>query len=157
MSQVVTAEGQKLVIRRTFAAPVDRVYQAWTDPRLMSRWFLPNERWNESVVENDLKVGGAYKIAMHHSDGDVLNTIGHYLEVVPNERLSFTWDWLESPTGRHQSVVSIELRPVPGGTELTLTHDRLADAAERENVNSGWAGCLNTLDGFLTGTTSATA
>ena len=90
MTQELTIEGQKLIIKRTFAAPAEQVYQAWTDPQQMVQWFRPNVRWNASVFDIEPVQGGRHIITMRHSDGDEYHNVGRYVEVVPNERISFT-------------------------------------------------------------------
>lgn len=151
MSQQAIAEAEQVVIRRTFAAPVERVYQAWTDPAQMARWFFPNARWKAAVVDLDPTPGGRCDVTMRHSDGSEFHTVGRYVEVVPNERLCFTWTWLESPFGPEETLVTVELRAVPDGTALTLTHDRQSDPRLREGTEAGWTGCLEMLAGYLGG------
>ena len=140
-----------IVIKRQFSAPVDRVYNAWTDPTMLAQWFSPNIRWNNPLVENELKPGGRRSITMRHSDGDQMQITGTYLELVPNERLSFTSIFHGGPAGSDESTVTIELRSAPGGTELTLTHDRQTDPAAKEGASAGWAGCLEMLESYLAG------
>ena len=151
MSQETVVEGVKLTIRRTFAAPVEKVYQAWTDPAKVSKWFFPNERWNTPTIDIDPRPGGRHNITMNHSDGDTFHNFGKYVDVVPNERLSFTWTWQESPTGPEETFVTVEFRTVSGGTELTLIHDRQTDPTSREQTALGWTGCFNMLETYLTG------
>ena len=152
MTQETSMEGQKLVIRRQFAAPVEKVYQAWTDPARLARWLSPNVRWNAPVVDIEPVPGGRYDVRMRHSDGDEFHTVGRYVEVVPNERLSFTWTWLGSPFGMEETFVTVEFRPVSAGTELTLTHDRQTDPKALEGTSGGWTGCLDMLESYLNGT-----
>lgn len=147
----VTLEDQRVTIRREFAAPVEQVYAAWTDPEKMARWFAPNVRWRLSSIDMDPRPGGRYDVKMNHLDGDVFHTVGTYQEVVPNERISFTWTWVGGPTGSEESLVTVELRAVAGGTELTLTHDRITDQKIREGTSQGWGGCLDMLESFLAG------
>ena len=70
MNQETILEHQKLVIKRTFAAPVERVYQAWTDSAQMAQWFSPNVRWNRPLIDIEPVPGGRYDVTMRHSDGE---------------------------------------------------------------------------------------
>ena len=149
MTQEMIVEGQKIVIQHTFAAPIERVYQAWTDPQQIVQWFRPNERWNSSVVDIDPTPGGRHNITMHHTDGDEFRNLGRYVEIVPNERLSFTWNAAGSTMGGEETFVTIDFRAVSNGTELTLTHDRHTDPKVLEQTTSGWTGILETLNTYL--------
>ncbi len=147
MSHEVVTDGEKLVIKRLFAAPVEALYRAWTDPVQMVRWLKPNERWNAPLVDIDPVPGGRHRITMRHSDGDEFEIVGSYREIVPNERLSFTW--IGKGIEEQPGVVTVEFRTVPEGTELTLTHARGGDPTPLEQTNKGWSGCLDTLNCYL--------
>jgi uncharacterized protein YndB with AHSA1/START domain len=108
-----------VTIRRSFAVPVERVYRAWTDPKRMAHWFKPNERWLSSEVEMDVRVGGAIQIVMVHSDGDRVVIQGKFLEVVENERLSFSWNSNFEPDGTGDSRVTVEFVSTDIGTNFS--------------------------------------
>ena len=139
-----------VVLSRVIKAPVEKVYQAWTDPAQLKLWFSPNVRWKTPLIESDPKPGGVHSIIMRHSDGDKMQIAGRYVEATPNSRISFTW---QSGDGlmTEESLVTIELREVPEGTEITLTHERLQDQNTKEQVSGGWSGCLEMLEAFFEG------
>src|SRR5512136_1803719 len=86
----------QLVVEHTFPSPRPRVYQAWTDPVLMEKWFAPAGR--QAVgVEAEMVVGGSYRIGMRGPDGKVDVVAGKYVEILPPERLVFTWAWQTDP------------------------------------------------------------
>lgn len=151
MSQETVLESQKLVIKRTFSASVERVYKAWTDPAQMARWYAPNERWRFCDVTVDPTPGGRYDVKMRHQDGDEFHVAGEYLEMVPHTHLSFTWSVVGTEMGLENTLVTIDLRPVSGGTELTLTHDRQPSLQTVEGTSVGWTGCLDLLESYLAG------
>jgi CubicO group peptidase (beta-lactamase class C family) len=78
-----------------------------------------------------------------------LTTVGVYREIIPNEKLVFTWGW-EGPE-RHETLVTIELSDRDGGTELVLLHERFADQAAADHHGQGWRGCLENLATRITG------
>jgi len=149
MKQETVIDGQKLVIQRTFAASVEKVYRAWTDHAQMVRWFAPNTRWKTPILDIDPVPGGRHNITMRHSDGEHVQCIGHYVELIPNERIVFTWTGVGQPMGQEETLVTVELRGVPEGTELTLTHDRVTDRKALEANAGGWGGCLEMLKSYL--------
>ncbi|KAA3510178.1 SRPBCC family protein [Agrobacterium rosae] len=78
-----------LVLIREFDAPREKLYEAWTDPKLLKQWFCPKP-WGVSHAELDLRSGGASLIVMAGPNGEVVENRGVYLEVVANEKLVFT-------------------------------------------------------------------
>jgi uncharacterized protein YndB with AHSA1/START domain len=144
------AEGsveQGLHLTRVYSAARARVWRAWTEPQALSRWFGPAE--TEAVLQAtlDLREGGAWRIRFRTTDGEQHEVGGVYQVVEPLERLVFSWAWHSTP-GR-VSRVSVQLREVPGGTELDLRHDRFFDDTARQNHRRGWTGTLARLDAWL--------
>lgn len=150
MSTVTEAGGKSLQIKRVIKAPIAKVYEAWTDPVILAKWFSPNERWNKPTIAFDAKVGGAYRIQMNHSDGDVFEMGGEIRDLEPGRKITMTWQGLK-PEVEIPSLLTIELRPCEGGTELTLTHAELATDELLEGVESGWGGCLDMLEKWAAG------
>jgi uncharacterized protein YndB with AHSA1/START domain len=137
-----------LVITRLLAAPPAQVFQAWTDPARMMKWFAP-EGMATPLAECELRVGGRYRVLMRESDGVEHDVSGEYLEIVPDRKLVFTWAWRNSP--EIVTLVTVELEPEGRGTQLTLRHERLADAESRDSHNSGWSSALTKLEKLVTG------
>lgn len=65
-----------LQVKRTFHAPRAKVFQAWTDRGELARWFAPSPEYSTVVPELELRVGGRYRIEMHHKGGDVHGVSG---------------------------------------------------------------------------------
>lgn len=142
---------------RVIRAPRERVYQAWTTPETLEKWFGPAGRHCPSA-SLDVRVGGAYRIEVVPDDlppgtegEDCAErrtaAVGSYTQVVPNELLQFTWsaDWNPG----EQSLVTVSLKDVPGGTEVTILHENFNNEASRDGHNQGWIGCLDKLAGML--------
>ena len=145
--EIATDEATRLEVRRHYKAGVAAVYAACTDPEQMKSWMAPNDAVRESEVELDVRVGGRYRIVMYAPNGETHRVAGEFREVVPPHRLVYTWAWESTP--ERQSLVTIELRPVNDGTELVLTHQRLADRDARDRHLVGWIGCLDRLGNSL--------
>jgi uncharacterized protein YndB with AHSA1/START domain len=137
-----------LKIRRLFQAPRERVFRAWTDATELARWFAPSAEYSTRVPELDLKVGGKYKVEMHHKGGNINTVVGTYREIVPPEKLVFTWRWENDPSA-HESLVTIEFLDLGPATEVLLTHVQLPDAEQREKHLQGWNGCLTRLAEYI--------
>ena len=141
-----SAEGRRLRIRRIYPVAPERVWRAWTDPRALSRWFGPGEPDSVTSAELDVRAGGRYRIAFLAPDGLEHVAAGVYQEVVENRRLVFSWTRAGMP--ELASLVTIELRPVSAGTELSFLHE-FPDAAARDDHQRGWLPTFAKLAAFI--------
>ncbi len=137
-----------LQLKRTFQAPRERVYRAWTDPEEMKNWAAPSEDY-EVAAEVDLRVGGKYRIQMTHRDGAVHTAYGEYREVSAPEKLVYTWSWEDGFA--KDTLVTVEFRDLGSATKLILTHERFPDAESRGKHSEGWSGCLGRLEELVQG------
>lgn len=133
------------IVRRIKASPAS-VWAAITQPALMMQWWGPDAGPTISV-DVDVRPGGRFSVVFRLLNGDEHNPTGIYREVVPEKKLVFTWD-LPNSLDR-QSLVTFRLKPIEGGTELTLTHEHLPDEAARTSHEQGWNGLLDKLPVFL--------
>jgi uncharacterized protein YndB with AHSA1/START domain len=90
-----------------------------------------------------VRVGGRYSISFDTQDGEKHNVSGTYREVVPNEKLAFTWMWITMP--ERMSYVIVTIKPDGDGCILTLHHEQFADEAARDGHKTGWTGTLEKL------------
>ena len=134
-----------LVVKRTMPFPPDVLYKAFSDPVIMSKWFFA-DKGGSTQVSNDFRLGGEFAIDMRSDKDALFPHRGVYKEIVAGEKLSFTWN---SPYAK-DSLVTLLFRKVKDGTELTLTHEFLAED-QIENHRGGWKGCLDHLEAFLKG------
>ena len=141
-----------LSISKTLAAPRERVFNAWTDPKELMRWFGPSEEFTTPIAEIDLRVGGKYRIQMKGPDGEAHTAIGTYREIVAPEKLVFTWSWEggsgcggSEPIEVGETLVTVVLQDRGSSTELMLTHELFPDVEARDKHNQGWSGCLERL------------
>jgi glutathione S-transferase len=138
-----------LQLTRFFKAPREKVFDAFTQSSQLMRWFGPRGCTCPSVAL-DARVGGRYRVEMHGDDsGDVMVLSGEYREVSPPEKLVFTWVWAQGDMAGVESVVSITLKPKPGGTELTLQHSGLPTGRAVEMHAMGWNSTWDCLDDHL--------
>jgi uncharacterized protein YndB with AHSA1/START domain len=136
-----------LTLKRRLNAAPEKVYAAWADPEKLVRWFGPASVKEGSVkADIDLRVGGHYRISFTTGD-DYHEVGGVYREVVPNERLVFSWAWHSTP--ERESLVTVSLKPDGSGTLLTFHHEQFADATARDNHERGWNELLAKLENYL--------
>jgi uncharacterized protein YndB with AHSA1/START domain len=133
-------------LTRILNAPRRRVFQAWTHPDLMARWFFPGAKWS-AVVSADIRVGGYYEVSMRDEDGGLHVQFGTYREIVPESRLVFTWSC--PALAVVDSIVTVDLIDLGARTELRLTHELPPDPRIRRGHEEGWVGCLGNLEKSL--------
>jgi uncharacterized protein YndB with AHSA1/START domain len=135
-----------LTLKRRLNAPPAKVYGAWTDPAQIMRWFGP-EQAEMLRAEANARAGGRYRIVFRTPDGEEHDVSGVYREVVPNQKLVFTWAWRSTP--ERESLVTVALKRDGDGTVLTLTHEQFFDEAARNRHRTGWTGALDKLDQYF--------
>ena len=135
-----------LTIVRRIKAPPARVYAALTEPAKMMRWWGP-DAGPTLRAEADVRPGGRFSVVFRTLDGSEHTACGVYREVVPDQKLIFTWEWIAMP--ERESLVTLLLKPVNGGTELTLVHEQFHDEAARDSHREGWSGSLDKLDALF--------
>ncbi|MCZ6532249.1 MAG: SRPBCC domain-containing protein [SAR324 cluster bacterium] len=143
MENAKIEEDITLRITRTYPAPPERVYKAWTDLEELKKWFGPKGT-TVPEAELDLRVGGRYRITIVESDGTHI-VGGEYQEISPPHRLVFTWKWEHEPEDSPATLVTVEFVARDYGTELMLTHERFPSADVRDLHDQGWSGCLDGL------------
>ena len=144
-----------VVIERTFDAPVDLIWQMWTDPDHFKKWYGP-QGFTVPVAEMDMRVGGKRTVCMASPDGSMkIWTTGEYVEIVPNERLVYTESMADEngnvvspsamgmPEGHPETTeVTVLLENLDGCTKMVMTHAGIpADSAGA----SGWAQAFDKL------------
>jgi uncharacterized protein YndB with AHSA1/START domain len=138
-----------LTLKRQIKASPARIFKAWTDPSKMVHWWGPHETVDGSVTaEVDLRIGGSFRVSFSTPDGQTHEASGEFREIVPDERLVYTWIWTREPD--QKTLMTITLRGEEGGTMLTLTHAQLADEAARVSHEKGWLGVIDRLERFVT-------
>ncbi len=140
--------GTSLEITRTFAAPPERVFDAWTKPEIMTKWF--SRRMEGTVIqihELDLRAGGRLRLSTHDPSGKSWNLFVIYTEVRKPERLSFTWSWENEPSFG-ESVVTVDFRRLGNSnfTEVKLRHEGFPTADACKGHEAGWNACYAMLE-----------
>jgi uncharacterized protein YndB with AHSA1/START domain len=97
------------------------------------------------IAESDVRVGGRFRVRFRKLDGLEHESSGQYLEVRKPEKLVMTWRWLGGEEDPEESRLEISLRPIPEGTEVTLTHAALSSEESRLSHQDGWSGALDKL------------
>lgn len=134
-----------LVLTRTFQAPAALVFDAWSDPKHLGRWWGPND-FTLPHCEQDFRVGGRYRFCMRGPDGSDHWVRGEYTMIDRPHRLVFTW-LREDADGDIwcDTVVAITLEQRGAVTLLTLNQTTFATVPHCEEHSVGWNECLDRL------------
>jgi uncharacterized protein YndB with AHSA1/START domain len=141
------SEGLHLRMEREFKAPPERVFAAFTDPKVMAQWWGP-EGMTCPVCEIDLRVGGKWRTCMRGDAGEHWVS-GVYREVVRPRRLVLTWAWEENGVRGHETVVELDFLPAGRNTRVVLNHLGFATAESQSQHSHGWNSCFTCLDRTL--------
>jgi uncharacterized protein YndB with AHSA1/START domain len=135
-----------LTLKRRFTAPPQKVFSAWIDPEKVKRWMGPGEI-KAVLAEVDPRVSGRYRWVMQNPAGEQHDVSGVYREIIPNEKLVFTWAWKSSP--ERESLVTVTFKSDGGGTLMTVLHEQFFDEEARDRHNQGWEGALAKMEKYL--------
>jgi len=125
-----------------FNATVDRLYAAWHKTELLQQWFAPGDM-SVGQVMSSFTEGGKFRVVMQQPDGEQHIVMGEYLEIVPDQKLLFSWQWLGEDK---VTQVSLLFKALNGTTsELNLQHSGFSDEHSVQMHQHGWIGCLEKL------------
>lgn len=144
-----------LSLQRIFDAPRALVWRAWTSPEMMVLWLGPSE-WPAVSVRQDLRVGGQWRACLRSPEtGEDLWQGGEYREIIPPERLVFTFRWDDSHEDGPpaDTLVTLELEELPDGrTRMDFTHEGLKSERSLTGHRHGWNSTLDRLETWLEAT-----
>lgn len=128
-------------LHRVLATKPEKVYRAFVEPDAIASW-LPPYGFLCTVHELEAKVGGKHKMSFRNfTTGDELSFGGEYLELVPGERLVYT-DEFDDPNLPGEMKVTVTLKAVSVGTEMTIVQEGVPDQIPLEGCYLGWQECL---------------
>ena len=134
----------QILITREFDAPKHLVYEAWTTPELVKRWWS-GKRGEMTIAEIDLRVGGMWRYVMVADGGFEVAFHGEYREIVPNERIVSTEVYEGMPDG--EALNTLTLNEADGRTTMTILVEHSIKEHRDAHINSGMeAGMQESMD-----------
>lgn len=130
-----------LQLNHTFPVKKERVFHAWTKPEELKNWWGP-DGFTTTIDEMNVEVNGAYRLNMHSPDGQTHVLTGQYLEVVPHDKLVFTWKWENGEQEFPATKVTIDFLEKDDATEIVVTHANLPSEEAAQQHNFGWTSSL---------------
>lgn len=150
MTAVAETAERTLVLSRMIMAPAQLVFQAWSDPQHLVKWWGP-KHFTLPHCEQDFRVGGQYRFCMRAPDGSDHWVRGAYTHIDEPHRLVFTWLREEADGDIWcDTVVALSFEERDGHTQLTLNQTTFATTAHCEEHRDGWSECFDRLTGYIT-------
>lgn len=144
----IETQSLSLQLTRLFEGPRERVYQAWSNQDQLEKWFGP-EGYKTTVPHFDFQVEGTYQFVMNNDQGFEGGLTGKFVEIVPNEKLVFTWRWTNWGPEQPDSLITLQFLDKDDNTEIVLTQENLVNQQEVEGHKKGWTGGLESLHKYL--------
>jgi uncharacterized protein YndB with AHSA1/START domain len=144
----VTEEADRVVrIERTFAASAEDVFNAWTSPEVMRRWFHCAPDWDTPEAEVDLRLGGKVRVVMRMPDGTLAGAQGEYIVIDRPHRLVMTWTFDDDPS--NEQLIELSFSGGPGLTTVLMVNRSISTDERRDAQDRGWRGCLDELERLI--------
>lgn len=168
------SEGHTLEMERIFEAPIEKVWEAWTNPEIMRMWNGPRA-WPMAEAYSDFRVGGKWRARLHSDEGQACSKdcgelegghygtpnkdggfdlwqSGEYKVIQPVTKLVFTFAWTEGHSMPGvETLITIELEKRGNRTRMLFTQERLEDEFEVTSHRGGWTSAFGRFDDFLLG------
>ena len=139
--------GQVVRIERAFAASPEDVFDAWTSPDVMRRWFHPAPDWDTPEAEVDLRVGGKVRVVMRRPDGSEVEAQGEYTLIDRPHRLVMTWTFDDDPS--NEQLIELSFSESEGSTTVLMVNSAISTDERRDAQDEGWSGCFDELERLL--------
>jgi uncharacterized protein YndB with AHSA1/START domain len=136
---------RELVIERVFDAPRSLVFEAWTKPEHLMRWFAP-KGFTVPACEMDFRVGGTYRLCMRSPEGRDHWVHGVYREIVARERI--VWTGILEADG-NETLSTITFADAGGKTRLTVHQTYSFESDSTRGAPQGWAETLDRLAEYV--------
>ncbi len=138
-----------LTIERDFDAPIQKVWQAWTDPEMLQKWSCP-DTFEVTKIGGVLKVGGEWHMTMESSTPGYNGSIkGKYLELIEPTKIVSTHTWINDDGSEDTTTYTVELSERDGKTHMVYTQTGFANKGIMEGHNGGWSQCFAKLEAML--------
>jgi uncharacterized protein YndB with AHSA1/START domain len=146
---VTEGSGYVVRIERTYPASAEDVFDAWTSPEVMRRWFHCAPKWSTPEAEVDLRVGGKVRVVMRKPDGTEAEMHGEYTLIDRPHRLVMTWTFHDDPS--NEQLMELTFSESDGSTTVLLVNSRISTDERRDSQDWGWRGCIDQLGRVLVG------
>ena len=134
-------------LERTFAASAEEVFDAWTSPEVMRRWFHCMPDWETPEADVDLRVGGKVRVVMRRPDGTEAAAYGEYALIDRPTRLVMRWTFDDEPS--NEQVIELSFSESSGATKVVMVNSGISTEERRDAQDWGWHGWFDELDRLI--------
>lgn len=142
----MTTDNSSIFFETTFKAPIEKIWDAWTNPTLIMNWFGSDPKGKGLKAALDVRPGGSFEITFQDSNLTEHTCSGIYDEVRPLSKLTFSWQWKSEPGV--ESFVVLLLSPEGKSTKMQFEHKNLGRDSEH-NYAKGWQTTFSKLERLL--------
>jgi uncharacterized protein YndB with AHSA1/START domain len=136
-------------IERTFDAPPERVFNAWTDDHELKNWFFPSDGYSVPFAEINLRKNTRYRIAVRDSKGETHLYGGIIKQLIMPEKFACTWAENGGGTQQRKTFISIDFTDANGKTIVLFTHEDFPDEKMRKFYETMWNRLFDQLEKYL--------
>lgn len=133
---------QPLTLEVTLSAPLSEVYNAFVSPEMLQRWFCPLGMVAQQVMSNSV-IDGKFLLKLLDTLGNIHTLEGRYLKMEKDQKLAFTWQWLDEEHITEVDVVFTAMNDQT--TQVKLVHTGFPDQEDFDLHYQAWVGCLEKL------------
>ena len=144
MTQFLTAKIDKIV-----DAPIEKVYDTWIKADTLKFWFGPPGHVVTSAKLNVCK-DGEYEIIMLSPEKNRYTLKGKFIEIIPYEKLIYTWYWNKPELGEYETQVTVSFISEKSGTRVTIHHEKFLQHTHCEGHTAGWLGSIERIGKYFT-------
>jgi uncharacterized protein YndB with AHSA1/START domain len=145
MSDDIATEDRVLRLERLIAAPPERLFELWTEPEQLVKWWGP-VGYEVHAHTLDVRPDGRWRTTLRTPDGKLVTVSGVYRVIEKPRRLVLTWAWDQDDGSRgHETEITVTFEPAPGGTRLKLVQQAFQSKEVRDNHDRGWSSSFDCL------------
>jgi uncharacterized protein YndB with AHSA1/START domain len=146
---VTEESGHVVRIERTFVAIAEDVFDAWTSPEVMRRWFHCGPDWDTPEADVDLRVGGKVRVVMRRPDGAEVEAHGEYTLIDRPRRLVMTWTFDDDPS--NEQLIELSFSESGASTTVLMINSGISTDERRDAQDEGWHGCFDEFERISAG------
>ena len=142
----MTTNDSSIFLETTFKSPVEKIWEAWTNPNLIVKWFGSDPKGKGLSAKLDVRLGGYFEITFQDSDLTEHTCSGIYDEIQVLNKLTFSWRWKNEPGV--ESFVVLSLTPEGKSTRMQFQHKNLSSGSKHDYAR-GWHNTFSKLERLL--------
>lgn len=146
MTETAQLENVTLTVNRVINASLEKVWDTWTKPEEISKWWLPDGFTLPHPHKIDLQVEGEFEYHMQPPEGEKFYVRGTFKEIIIHSLIKSSWRWSGSDD---ETLLTVMFNETDSGTELKIVHEKFPDQEQKEKHLQGWMGMVDRMEKIL--------